>query len=490
MSGRAVRVLLSVLLLLAVGVPSVLVMPVARAAPPVVAFDHATGGFKACTGTCAFGAISVTLDASTLVLVEVDITQQTNLYVTAVTIGGQPASLLVNYSGSGQFRQYVWYAVGVPAGTPSVGTTNTGTPSHQVGYGLLSFYNVKQTAPFGQTSAKNTGSTTGTSTTATANLGSIPGTGHMMTDFAAFEDMNLVGTQAPGVGQTGQYASIVNAGNDYVGGSTMPAAGSSAMLWTSTAIPTPGTMYWQEIVMDLASVDPVVAVFTFTTSGLSASFSLTVIGGTTPYTYSWDFGDTVTNTTQNPTHAYTASGAYTVTITATDAGGVTGSSTQSVTVSTGGGGGGGGSSNLPPTTVTYPQLPNCNAVVLSDPRSAAAISSTVLWAYNFGDGSPIDYSPVPAVTHNYTVPGVYDATMTVQDKQGNVLTYAITVDTTPTGCAGAVLRGLLPITFGGLFVAFLVAGFVAGKKYPKWKRRFRRAAVVSFFIVLGAVVLL
>lgn len=493
MSGRFSRVLLSVLLLLAVLVPALIVLPTARAAPPAVAFDHATGGNKVCTSTCAFGPISVTLDASTLVLVEIDITQQTNDYVTAVNIGGQSASLLVNYSGSGQFRQYVWYAVGVPAGTPSVGSTNTATPNHQVGYGLLSFYNVKQSAPFAQTSAKNTGSTTGTSTTATATLGSIPGTGHMMTDFAAFEDMNLVGTQAAGAGQTAQYTAVVNAGNDYVGGSTMPAAGSAAMLWTSTGIPTPGTMYWQEVVMDLAPVDPVVAVFTFTTSGLSASFSLTVIGGTAPYTYSWAFGDTVTNTTQNPTHTYTASGTYTVMITATDTGGNTGSSTQSVTVSTGGGGSTGSSPPaLPPNTVTYPQLINlnCNVVTFSDPRGDAAISSTVLWAYNFGDGSPIDYSPVPDVTHTYVTPGVYGATMTAQDKQGNVQTYSLAVDTSPAGCAGAVIRGVVPPTFFGLFVALLVASFVAGRKHPKWKHRFRVGAVASFVIVISVVVLL
>ncbi len=493
MSGRFSRVVVSVLLLLAVLlVPSVLVIPTARAAPPAVGFDHATGGFKACTTTCALGPISVTLDASTLVLVEIDITQQTNDYVTAVQIGGQSASLLVNYSGSGQFRQYVWYAVGVPAGAPSVGTTNTGTPNHQVGYGLLSFYNVKQSAPFGQTSAKNTGSTTGTSTTATATLGSIPGTGHMMTDFAAFEDMNLIGTQAPGAGQTAQYTSIVNAGNDYVGGSTMPAAGAAAMLWTSTGIPTPGTMYWQEVVMDLAPVDPVVAVFTFTTSGLTVSFSLTVIGGTTPYTYSWDFGDTQTSTSQNPSHTYTSAGSFTVTITATDAGGNTGSSSQAVALSIGGGSSNPSAPSLPPpNTVTYPNLINlnCNIVSFSDPRGDAAVSSTVLWAYNFGDGSPIDYSPVPAVTHTYVTGGVYDATMTAQDKQGNVQTYSISVDTTPAGCAGAVVRGVIPPTFFGLFVALLVASFVAGRKRPKWKRRFRIGAVASFVIVISVVVL-
>jgi hypothetical protein len=42
-------------------------------------------------------------------------------------------------------------------------------------------------------------------------------------------------------------------------------------------------------------------------------------GGTEPYTWAWDFGDSGTATTQNPTHAYTAPGVYNVTLTVTDA---------------------------------------------------------------------------------------------------------------------------------------------------------------------------
>ncbi len=40
-------------------------------------------------------------------------------------------------------------------------------------------------------------------------------------------------------------------------------------------------------------------------------------------TYSWDFGDNTTNTTQNPTHVYAAAGTYNVTLTVTDSFGLT-----------------------------------------------------------------------------------------------------------------------------------------------------------------------
>jgi len=42
-------------------------------------------------------------------------------------------------------------------------------------------------------------------------------------------------------------------------------------------------------------------------------------GGTTPYTWAWDFGDSGTATVQNPTHTYAATGVYNVTLTVTDA---------------------------------------------------------------------------------------------------------------------------------------------------------------------------
>ncbi|MGH8041769.1 MAG: pre-peptidase C-terminal domain-containing protein [Rudaea sp.] len=80
--------------------------------------------------------------------------------------------------------------------------------------------------------------------------------------------------------------------------------------------------------------------FTFTTSGLSASFtdSSTDTGGTIG-SHSWNFGDSATSTATNPSHTYAAAGSYSVTETVTDSiNGTSSSKTQSVTVSSGGGG--------------------------------------------------------------------------------------------------------------------------------------------------------
>ena len=52
-----------------------------------------------------------------------------------------------------------------------------------------------------------------------------------------------------------------------------------------------------------------------------------------PLTFSWEFGDSSTGTGPNPTHTYAATGVYTVTLTATDPFGASGSSQTTATIS-------------------------------------------------------------------------------------------------------------------------------------------------------------
>ena len=84
---------------------------------------------------------------------------------------------------------------------------------------------------------------------------------------------------------------------------------------------------------------PPVANFSFTTSGLAATFtdSSTDSDGTIS-SRAWNFGDGGTSTATSPSHTYAANGTYTVQLTVTDNGGATNTKSQAVTVSTGGGG--------------------------------------------------------------------------------------------------------------------------------------------------------
>ena len=83
-----------------------------------------------------------------------------------------------------------------------------------------------------------------------------------------------------------------------------------------------------------------VANFSFTTSGLVASFtdSSSDSDGTIA-SHSWTFGDGGTSTSASPSHTYAAGGTYSVTETVTDNGGLSNSKTSSVTVSGGSTGG-------------------------------------------------------------------------------------------------------------------------------------------------------
>ena len=79
---------------------------------------------------------------------------------------------------------------------------------------------------------------------------------------------------------------------------------------------------------------PPTANFTFRTSELTATFTdASTDSDGSVVSWSWNFGDGSTSFVQNPSHTYTAAGTYTVSLTVTDDDGATGSTQQSVTVS-------------------------------------------------------------------------------------------------------------------------------------------------------------
>jgi PKD repeat protein len=140
-------------------------------------------------------------------------------------------------------------------------------------------------------------------------------------------------------------------------------------------------------------------------------------------TYAWDFGDGVgTSTAESPLYTYSTPGDYTASLVVTDSHGLASvASTISVHVTT-----------APPvTSVTAALSASPTECSLSDSGGACDIDldasgSTVVGGtitdYTFVTGLPpdsVDNDANSDFLFGYTVPGVYDATVTVTDSNGN-----------------------------------------------------------------------
>ncbi len=127
-------------------------------------------------------------------------------------------------------------------------------------------------------------------------------------------------------------------------------------------------------------------------------------------TYAWNFGNGRTATGAVPSIYFTSAATYTVTLTATDQYGATGTTTLSVPITAPVG-------NHAPTAVLNP--PACSGVVCNfsavgstDPDLGDAIS----YSWNFADGSPLVTSS--ATSHTFPGVGPYTVTLTVTDGWG------------------------------------------------------------------------
>lgn len=156
---------------------------------------------------------------------------------------------------------------------------------------------------------------------------------------------------------------------------------------------------------------PITASFTGTPTLVSIGSPVAFTDASTGYpdAWSWNFGDGETSTAQNPSHAYSTAGLYSVTETAYMAENATVTNTTTrtdyINVS---------SSTTPvaaftgsPTTVTLG-----TAVSFTDQSTGSPTS----WTWNFGDSSgSANQNP----THTYASVGVYNVTLTAANWIGN-----------------------------------------------------------------------
>ena len=124
--------------------------------------------------------------------------------------------------------------------------------------------------------------------------------------------------------------------------------------------------------------------------------------------YSWDFGDGTTGSGVMPTHAYSANGSYTVTLTVTDDAGDTGTDTTTATIGLG---------NLPPVAdANGPYSSTFGVAVSFDGTGSSDPDGTIVsYEWDFGDGNT---GSGPAPSHTYAADRIYHVTLQVTDDAG------------------------------------------------------------------------
>jgi hypothetical protein len=153
------------------------------------------------------------------------------------------------------------------------------------------------------------------------------------------------------------------------------------------------------------------------TIGSPVSFTGSAENGTAPYAFHWDFGDGATADEQNPTHAYGATGNYSVVLTVTDGDGTTASDGTYALIA---------DSNTPPLTPTLTGpvrgaigKPVVYTVSTTDPEDGS------LWYYcEWGDGTSSGWvGPFPSgvdqdLNHTWTEKGTYTIRCKAKDSSG------------------------------------------------------------------------
>ncbi|MBI2280488.1 MAG: PKD domain-containing protein [Bacteroidetes bacterium] len=176
--------------------------------------------------------------------------------------------------------------------------------------------------------------------------------------------------------------------------------------------------------------------FTDTCYGIANSFTdNSTVSSSTITNWDWDFGNTNISTTQNPTQLYAADGQYSVTLIVTTDNFCKDTITQTINV-------------WPLPVVDFTPTEVClNTSTQFTDLSIVSLGNNAGWAWNFDDGTPLNFSQNPM--HTYAADGTFQAELFVTTNHAckDSLTKTVTVHPNPVvrfvsdsldGCAGVI----------------------------------------------------
>lgn len=158
----------------------------------------------------------------------------------------------------------------------------------------------------------------------------------------------------------------------------------------------------------------------FSSSNVAGCFPLTVnftdistAGSGTITSWQWDFGDGTLSTTQNPSHTYTASGNYNVSLRVTNSNGCTRTLTRANYINI---------MEKPRAAFTNSSANTCRAPSVIQFTNQTTGTGPLTYQWSFGDGG---VSTQASPTHTYTTAGTYTVGLIV---------------TNPNGCRDTLIR--------------------------------------------------
>jgi gliding motility-associated-like protein len=167
------------------------------------------------------------------------------------------------------------------------------------------------------------------------------------------------------------------------------------------------------VTKDVTVVGPPVTAFTATNVNACSPPLTTQFNDATPGATSWlwDFGDGTTSTIQNPSHMYNSLGSFTVSLTASSAGGCTNKLSKPALINIA----------KPLVSITNSPAYGCAPFVYSPTISVTAVDGVATYSWDFNNGfTYIGLTPPP---QTYAA-GVYNITLTITTNGGCVATAA------------------------------------------------------------------